>query len=40
MTLFWFYAALLAGVALAFLVTPLLRGRARPARRYRARHPI
>ena len=29
MTLFWVYAALLAGVALAFLVTPLLRGRAR-----------
>jgi cytochrome c-type biogenesis protein CcmH len=29
MTLFWVYAALLAGVALAFLVTPLMRGRAR-----------
>lgn len=29
MTLFWAYAALLAGVALAFLVTPLMRGRAR-----------
>ncbi len=29
MTLFWIYAALLAGVALAFLVTPLMRGRAR-----------
>ena len=28
MTLFWVYAALLAGVALAFLVTPLMRGRA------------
>jgi cytochrome c-type biogenesis protein CcmH len=29
MTLFWVYATLLAGVALAFLVTPLLRVRAR-----------
>ena len=29
MTLFWVYAALLAGVALAFLLTPLLRGRAK-----------
>jgi cytochrome c-type biogenesis protein CcmH len=29
MTLFWVYAALLAVVALAFLVTPLVRGRAR-----------
>ena len=29
MTLFWVYAALLAGVALAFLVTPLMRARAR-----------
>jgi cytochrome c-type biogenesis protein CcmH len=29
MTLFWVYAALLAGVALAFLLTPLMRGRAR-----------
>ena len=28
MTLFWVYAALLAAVALAFLVTPLVRGRA------------
>lgn len=28
MTLFWVYAALLAAVALAFLVTPLMRGRA------------
>jgi len=31
MTLFWVYAALLAGVALAFLLTPLIRGRARAA---------
>ncbi len=29
MTLFWVYAALLAGVALAFLLTPLMRGRAK-----------
>ncbi len=29
MTLFWVYAAPLTGVALAFLVTPLMRGRAR-----------
>lgn len=29
MTLFWVYAALLAVVALAFLLTPLLRGRAK-----------
>ncbi len=29
MTLFWVYAALLIGVALAFLVTPLVRGRAK-----------
>jgi len=29
MTLFWVYAAMLAGVALAFLVTPLLRSGAR-----------
>lgn len=29
MTLFWVYAALLAAVALAFLVTPLMRARAR-----------
>jgi len=40
MTLFWVCAALLAGVALAFLLTPLLRSRAGPSRRYRARHPI
>ena len=30
MTLFWVYAALLTAVALAFLITPLLRGRAKP----------
>ena len=29
MTLFWVYAALLIGVALAFLVTPLVRSRAK-----------
>lgn len=29
MTLFWVYAAMLAGVAIAFLVTPLMRVRAR-----------
>ncbi len=31
MTLFWVYAALLTAVALAFLVTPLLRGRGKGA---------
>lgn len=31
MTLFWVYAALLTAVALAFLVTPLVRGRGKGA---------
>jgi len=31
MTLFWVYAALLTALALAFLITPLLRGRAKSA---------
>jgi cytochrome c-type biogenesis protein CcmH len=31
MTLFWVYAALLTALALAFLITPLLRGRAKRA---------